>query len=78
VDCCELYTPCRVDTWIDKNPELHDSELHFFKSLLDTFKDYIEFDIEEIDIDEEPLYPELVDEYTRLRQLYTVINRFLL
>lgn len=73
-NCCEYYTPCRVDNWIECNPELFDSEVWFFATIITVFNQYIDHDLQKIECDEEQeIYPNFVNSTTRLRQLYTVI-----
>lgn len=73
--CCDLYTPCHVGEWIRTNPELYDSEVLMFKSLLDKCGDLIEIDIEPYTPEEvnKHVHVSEVDRADRMRQLCTVI-----
>ena len=45
-NCYELYTPCHVGEWIRYNPELYDTEINFYKQLLNECGDNIVIDVE--------------------------------
>lgn len=73
-NCCELYTPCHVGEWIDKNPELYDSEIAVYRELLLMCPDNINIDVvpySESEVNTFGHVSEVTDE-EKLRQLYTV------
>lgn len=73
---CDLYTPCHVDEWIKVNSELYDSEILFFRDILDECIDDILIDVIPYTDDEINTYNHVftVNHTDKLRQLYTIVK----
>jgi hypothetical protein len=44
-DCCDLYIPSFLCVWVRNNPELFDTEIHFFNRLFEYFDTQIKPDV---------------------------------
>lgn len=71
---CDLYTPCHVGEWIDKNPELYDSEIAVYRELLILCPENINIDIVPYSESEVNTFGHVseVSNDEKLRQIYTV------
>lgn len=72
---CNLYTPCQIGEWMKVNSELYDSEILFFRDILDECIDDILIDVIPYTDDEVNTYNVSTGDHTdKLRQLYTIIK----
>jgi hypothetical protein len=78
---CEIYTLSSINSWIENNPELYDTEIPFFHDLIKKFNKYVDIDVNSYDYENvfSAKFHRRVSTQTndeKLKQLYTIIKYY--